>query len=57
MCDLTLIVPIITFISVTAPITNVIINLAFSAKTVHSSSTNCTVRNLHTSGIDASHVQ
>ena len=27
-----------------------------SAKTVHSSSTNCTVRNLHTSGIDASHV-
>ena len=28
-----------------------------SAKTVHSSSTNCTVHNLHTSGIDAGHVQ
>ena len=28
-----------------------------SAKPVHSSSTNCTVRNLHTSGIDAGHVQ
>ena len=28
-----------------------------SGKTVHSSSTNCTVRNQHTSGIDAAHVQ
>ena len=28
-----------------------------SAKTVHSSSTNCTARNPHTSGIDAGHVQ
>ena len=28
-----------------------------SVKTVHSSSTNCTVRNLHTSGIDAGRVQ
>ena len=28
-----------------------------SVKTVHSSSTNCTARNLHTSGIDAGHVQ
>ena len=28
-----------------------------SAKTVLSSSTNCTVRKLHTSGFDASHVQ
>ena len=28
-----------------------------SVKTVHSSSTNCTARNLHTSGIDAGHVE